>query len=54
MPCLINLVSLKNLWPETKEYGAMDCIECGICSYVCPSNRNLVQSIKRAKFELNR
>jgi electron transport complex protein RnfC len=54
MPCLINLASLKSLWPETKEYGAMDCIECGICSYVCPSNRNLVQSIKRAKFELNK
>ncbi|MFH1398106.1 MAG: electron transport complex subunit RsxC [Candidatus Omnitrophota bacterium] len=52
MPCLINLASEKQLWEQTKLNGALDCIECGICSFVCPANRNLVQSIKRAKKEL--
>jgi electron transport complex protein RnfC len=52
MPCLINLASEKNLWTQAKEYGAADCIECGLCNYVCPANRRLVQSIKRAKLEV--
>jgi electron transport complex protein RnfC len=52
MPCLINLVSQNERWDEAKKYNAADCIECGICSYVCPTNRRLLQSIKRAKLEI--
>jgi Na+-translocating ferredoxin:NAD+ oxidoreductase subunit C len=52
MPCQINLASEKSFWHLTKEYGASDCIECGICNYVCPSNRKLLQTIKRAKLEV--
>jgi len=52
MPCLINLASEKEMWTETKAYGAIDCIECGLCNYVCPANRRLNQSIKRAKLEV--
>jgi electron transport complex protein RnfC len=52
MPCQINLASEKMLWSLTKEFGASDCIECGICNYVCPSNRRLLQTIKRAKLEV--
>jgi electron transport complex protein RnfC len=51
MPCQINLASERLLWNLTREYGASDCIECGICNYVCPSNRRLLQTIKRAKLE---
>jgi electron transport complex protein RnfC len=51
MPCLINLASEKEFWLEAKGYGATDCIECGICNYICPANRRLFQSIKRAKLE---
>ena len=54
MPCQINLASEKSLWDLTKEYGASDCIECGICNYVCPSNRRLLQTIKRAKLEVTK
>jgi electron transport complex protein RnfC len=50
-PCLINLASEKEMWDETKSYGALDCIECGLCNYVCPANRRMTQSIKRAKLE---
>ncbi|MCX5693892.1 MAG: electron transport complex subunit RsxC [Candidatus Omnitrophica bacterium] len=54
MPCQINLASERMLWNLTKEYGASDCIECGICNYVCPSNRRLLQTIKRAKLEVTK
>ena len=52
MPNLISLASEKQLWWQAKIYGAPDCIECGICNYVCPANIRLVQSIKRAKMEI--
>ncbi|MDO8489317.1 MAG: electron transport complex subunit RsxC [Candidatus Omnitrophota bacterium] len=52
MPCQINLASEKMLWSLAKEYGALDCIECGICNFVCPSKRRLLQTIKRAKLEV--
>jgi len=52
MPTLISLASQKGLWLQAKIYGASDCIECGICGYVCPANIRLVQSIKRAKLEM--
>ncbi len=51
MPCQINLAAERSFWNLTREYGAGDCIECGICNYVCPSNRRLMQTIKRAKLE---
>lgn len=51
MPCQINLASERLLWDLTKAYGAADCIECGVCNYVCPANRRLLQTIKRAKLE---
>ncbi len=31
------------------QYNPLDCIECGSCSYVCPSNRQLVQRIRLTK-----
>ena len=34
------------------EYHAMDCIECGSCSYVCPANRSLVHAIKYGKGQI--
>lgn len=32
-----------------EENGIMDCIECGSCSYICPSNIDLVKSFKTSK-----
>ncbi|MBN1619646.1 electron transport complex subunit RsxC [candidate division WOR-3 bacterium] len=29
--------------------GALDCIECGSCSFICPARRDLVQLIRLAK-----
>ena len=30
-------------------FGLMDCIECGCCSYICPSNLRLVQRFRVGK-----
>ena len=49
MPTIIDAASRKEDWKLAASYGALDCIECGLCSYVCPTNRFLVQSIKLAK-----
>jgi Na+-translocating ferredoxin:NAD+ oxidoreductase subunit C len=32
-----------------EKYGIEACIECGICSYVCPSNLPLLEGIRRLK-----
>jgi Na+-translocating ferredoxin:NAD+ oxidoreductase subunit C len=38
-----------DLHEKACDIGAMDCIECGLCSYVCPTRRELVHWIKLAK-----
>lgn len=48
-PCLIGLAVEKKKWDLAKSYGALECMECGSCSYVCPQRRNIVQEIKYAK-----
>ena len=32
-----------------QRYHILDCMECGLCSYICPSKRNLLQSIRIGK-----
>ena len=39
---------------DTEPYGALDCYECGCCSYVCPAERPLVQFMQVAKSALRR
>jgi electron transport complex protein RnfC len=34
---------------EAENLYAMNCMECGICSWACPSRRHLTQSIKMCK-----
>ncbi|MDD4955211.1 MAG: electron transport complex subunit RsxC [Candidatus Omnitrophica bacterium] len=51
MPTLIDLAARNENWQLAAIYGSADCIECGICSYVCPTRRWLVQSIKQAKIK---
>jgi electron transport complex protein RnfC len=38
-----------DLIEEALDLGLMNCCECGICAYVCPSNRPLVQLLKFGK-----
>lgn len=36
-------------WKATAPLHPVDCIECGVCSYVCPTKRPLLQLIRLAK-----
>lgn len=53
-PCVLMPTEL-NLASQTRDdemfikYNGMDCMECGSCSFICPANRHLVQSIRTAK-----
>ena len=35
-------------------YNAMNCMECGCCSFTCPAKRHLVQSIRLGKAQLQK
>jgi electron transport complex protein RnfC len=39
---------------DTEPYGTLDCYECGACTYVCPSERPLLQFMQVAKSALRR
>lgn len=39
---------------EAKEAGVLNCMECGCCSYVCPSNRPIVDYIRLSKLQLRK
>ena len=39
----------RGFYDKAAEWGAMDCFECGICVYVCPSNRPIVQLVRDTK-----
>jgi len=48
-PFLLMNQSERNMWPEMESNRTMDCIECGSCSYTCPSNRPLLDYIRYGK-----
>lgn len=50
MPADMGLALERGKVELSKEYGLMDCIECGVCTYVCPAKRPIVQWIKKGKF----
>ncbi|MGC9171825.1 electron transport complex subunit RsxC [Caldisericum sp.] len=49
MPVLIDHASRKNDLKTAETLHALDCIECGVCSYVCPAKRHLTENIKSVK-----
>ncbi len=51
-PSMIGLFIEKGHYEDAKDYNLMDCFECGSCTFVCPSNRPMVQWVKKAKKEL--
>ena len=54
LPCTLSNYGEAGLLAEAIEADARDCIECGCCSYVCPSKRPIVQWIRMEKAEINR
>ncbi len=49
MPVYIDSCILSGDVDGAEKYGAMNCIECGCCAFVCPAHRPLVQSMRLAK-----
>ena len=39
--------------PELEAAHVMDCIECGVCSYICPGRLHLVQAFRAGKQRIN-
>lgn len=39
----------RRMWDGCERYFALDCMECGCCSFVCPTRRPLLQLIRTGK-----
>ncbi len=48
-PTMIALCARLGLVEKADAYNALDCIECGCCTYNCPATLPLVQSIREIK-----
>ena len=46
IPFELNQYAIFGERKKFKDNNGVDCIECGCCSYSCPSKRHLVQSIR--------
>lgn len=51
-PYYLNNLADYSRFAECGEHGAMDCIECGSCSYTCPAQIRLLDNIRLAKREV--
>lgn len=51
-PGLIAMAISKDKLDLAQDLGIMDCIECGLCAYVCPGRKGIVQAIKTAKMRI--
>ena len=48
-PYLLSKVARLQRWDIAEEHNTVDCIECGCCSYSCPSNLPLLDYIRIGK-----
>ncbi len=51
-PGLIAMAINKEKFDLAQGLGIMDCIECGLCAYVCPGRKGIIQAIKTAKMRI--
>jgi electron transport complex protein RnfC len=54
LPNMIALYSQKNKFVECKRFNVFACIECGYCSYTCPSKIPVMQLIRYTKSNLEK
>ena len=48
-PCKISLATKNKQIDILKEYNIMACMECGCCTFACPAQRYIVQTIRLGK-----
>jgi len=53
-PYLLMTLSQKSLFEPMEAEKVLDCIECGSCSYTCPSSRPLLDYIRLGKAEVGK
>ncbi len=53
-PNQISIYGEAGLYQEAEKWNTMDCIECGICAYVCPSQRPIVKFVQQAKPQIQK
>jgi len=53
-PYLLMTQADKSMWDRLESDKVMDCIECGSCSYTCPSSRPLLDYIRLGKAEVGK
>jgi electron transport complex protein RnfC len=46
---MLNRLAKLRDWEQAEAYHALDCIECGSCTYVCPAKLNITTNIRTAK-----
>lgn len=51
-PLWIAAYAERGMHEEAERLNALDCVECGCCSYVCPARRPLVQAIRLSKGDI--
>lgn len=49
MPAKIDALTRAGNFEGAEKMGVMNCMECGVCSYICPAKRSLTQSCRTAK-----
>lgn len=54
MPNYIAQFSRAGDYARSEEFGAMSCVECGVCSAGCPGHLELTQQIRVAKNEIKK
>lgn len=53
-PYLLQILGEFEKPEEARDAGVLNCMECGCCSYVCPSNRPIVDYIRLSKLQLRK
>ncbi|MFA6334967.1 MAG: electron transport complex subunit RsxC [Bacteroidales bacterium] len=51
-PYLLNKLSMAGRVEDLEKHMVHDCIECGCCSYTCPSNIPLLDAIRLSKYQV--
>lgn len=49
MPLYLNKFAKDSDFESAQKYNILDCIECGMCSYICPARQGLLENIRTAK-----
>lgn len=49
MPNKLSNFSIKGDAESAEKYNILDCIQCGMCSYICPAKKNLLANIRNMR-----